>query len=143
MAPLAEVLTRAARATMDLVARTREREPESFLARPELGPAIGVWAEALGGAGAASREELEEVVRRAYRDQEVASAWEDVLEAEEAWTSMLATFDTSEEEGGLMVGEQVPLSTPLLRARGGGATTLGEVLEEGVNTHLVLLRHFA
>lgn len=71
MAPLAEVLMRAASATMDLVARTREREPESFLARPELGPAIGVWAEALGGAGAASREELEEVVRRAYRDQEV------------------------------------------------------------------------
>ena len=74
---------------------------------------------------------------------QVASAWEEVLEAEEAWTSMLASFDTSEEEGGLVEGEQVPLSTPLLRVRGGGATTLGEVLEEGATTHLVLLRHFA
>ena len=71
MAGLAEVLTRAASATMDLVARTREREVESFLARPELGPAIRIWAEALGGAGATSREALEEVVRRAYRDQQV------------------------------------------------------------------------
>ena len=100
--------------------------------------------------GVTSHAELEARVKEEFRQGDVRSAWEEVLEVEQAWNSFLAGMDSSLREGqgagALQEGDTLPLHLALKEVRSGGReTTVGQVLEGGEKefVHLVLLRHFS
>ena len=97
-----------------------------------------------------SHAELEARVKAEFRKGDVRSAWEEVLQVEQAWDSFLAGMDSSMREGqgagALQEGNILPPHLALKEVRSGGRdTTVGQVLEGGEKefVHLVLLRHFS
>jgi len=146
--PLAASLSKTAREFESLLSSSKCRPLDQFLEAPKLGASIPLMAELFKKAGVESRVELESAVKAQFRVAEVRDSWEELLDVEANWDVFLATVDSGESEG-LRKGDLAPLQLPLVEAKTGCATSLGEILgceEEGEQQqclHLVLLRHFA
>jgi len=107
---------------------------------------ILMMADLYRGAGVKSLHDLEESVKANFYEAQVRDAWEELLDVQASWDDFLTKVDL-EDLAGLAKGDLAPLKTPLINARTGLATNLGQVLEEtdvGQHKclHLVLLRFF-
>jgi len=85
-------------------------------------------------------------VKANFYEAQVRDAWEELLDVQASWDDFLNKVD-GEDLTGLVEGALAPLQTPLVNARSGLATNLGQVLEETAFgqhkcLHLVLLRFF-
>lgn len=143
--PLAVSLSKTAEEFESLLRSSECRPLDEFLEAPKLGASISLMADLFKRAGVVSRSELESAVKEHFRATEVRDSWEELLDVEDNWDAFLARVDSGETEG-LKKGDLAPLQLPLVEAKTGCATTLGEILGGGEVEqclHLVLLRHFA
>ena len=120
-----------------------------MLAENLLGPAIPALAELMAVAGVDSWAGLERAVAAQYRDPTIREAHEQLLQAEQDWTALLAQLDLQIGAGagagvGLGLGDTLDLSTELWDARTEEPLSLDSLLagQHYDTLHLVLLRFF-
>ena len=116
-----------------------------MLAENLLGPAIPALAELMAVAGVDSWAGLERAVAAQYRNPTIREAHEQLLQAEQDWTALLAQLDLQIGAGvGLGLGDTLDLSTELWDARTEEPLSLDSLLagQHYDTLHLVLLRFF-
>jgi len=143
---LAASLSVAARDFGSLLTSSKTRPVSRFIEAPMIDNSISMMADLYRGAGVGSLQGLEASVKANFYEAQVRDAWEELLDVQAAWDDFLTKVDC-EDEAGLVEGALAPLKSPLVNARTGLPTNLGQVLEEmdvGQHKclHLVLLRFF-
>jgi len=143
---LAASLSVAARDFGSLLTSAKTCAVGHLLEAPMIDSSIPMMADLYRGAGVNSLQGLEASVKANFYEAQVRDAWEELLDVQASWDEFLTKVDL-EDLAGLVEGDLAPLKTPLVSARTGLATNLGQVLEEtdvGQHKclHLVLLRFF-
>ena len=118
-----------------------------MLAENLLGPSIPALAEVMAAAGVDSWAGLERAVAAQYRDPTIREAHEQLQQAEQDWTALLARLDLqigARAGAGLGLGDILDPSTELWDARTGEPLSLDSLLagQQYDTLHLVLLRFF-
>jgi len=137
-------LSVAARDFGSLLSSAKTRPVTRFIEAPIIDNSIPIMADLYRGAGVSSLQGLEASVKANFYEAQVRDAWEELLDVQASWDDFLSKMDC-EDEAGLAEGALAPLKSPLVNARTGLTTNLGQVLDDvGQHKclHLVLLRFF-
>lgn len=120
-----------------------------------LGRAIGLYAMALADLSITTFSEFDRLVRESFKSPEVCESFEELLSAEEDWTSFLGSVEKRmvESEGttikeGLKEGETLPMDMNFIQVDSKEKISLSQLTSGASGRNhkyllLVLLRHLA
>jgi len=113
------------------------------------GPAIKLYSELFKTIGVRSRTELENEIKKNFRNQEVRDSFEGLLECETSWNKLVGSLDEhlskSQSTNEIKLGEVCGEEIDLVDTRSGTTTSISSLLGslDYSFLHCVLLRHFA
>ncbi|KAK6180781.1 hypothetical protein SNE40_008769 [Patella caerulea] len=105
-----------------------------------------VYSQCFKSLGITSKDDLENIIRKNFRHNDIPDVVEELHDHEREWDDMLKDVDKQfMKDGDYVVKEDEvgPVDVPLVNARTGESVRFKDYLDSSSSLILVLLRHFA